>query len=243
MSDPSYTKHELTVLDSPMEVLVFAPEGDGPHPAIVVAQHLPVAHAGLETDPFTLDVGQKLADEGFVAVVPFLFHWWPPEDDMMDKAKAWRDDWNVADLDATFAFAAALPDVDGDNIGVAGHCWGGRIAWMAAASNDRYKAAAMFYGGRIQLGLGPDAEPAISLAGQIACPLLGVFGNDDHNPSPEDVDEIDGALTTARVEHEFHRFDGAGHGFQDFSNPDRYCPQQASEAWTIFFEFMHRHLG
>ena len=59
-----YTKQSAEIGGSPMEILVFVPEGDGPHPGIVVAQHLPVAHMGLERDPFTIDVGDRLAAAG-----------------------------------------------------------------------------------------------------------------------------------------------------------------------------------
>ncbi len=52
-----YTKESAEIDGSPMEILVFAPAGGGPFPGIVVAQHLPVAHMGLEGDPFTIDFG------------------------------------------------------------------------------------------------------------------------------------------------------------------------------------------
>ncbi len=52
-----------------MEILVFEPRGDGPFPGIVVAQHLPIAHTGLENDPFTIDVGERLADAGYACVI------------------------------------------------------------------------------------------------------------------------------------------------------------------------------
>ena len=45
-----YTKHSVEIDGSPMEMLMFVPEGDGPFPSMVVAQHLPVAHTGLERD-------------------------------------------------------------------------------------------------------------------------------------------------------------------------------------------------
>lgn len=237
-----YRKEVLTVHDSAMEALVFEPEGDGPFPGMVVAQHLPVAHAGLETDPFTLDVGERLAAAGYVAVIPFLFHWWPVEQDMMEKAKAWRDDWNIADLDATFEHLSGMTNVRADRIGVVGHCWGGRVAWLAACTNPTYAAAAIFYGGRIKIGLGPDATPAIDMVDRIACPMLGIFGNEDQNPSPDDVDDLDRALEAAGVTHEFHQYDGAGHGFQDFTNDERYRPGQAADAWEKLLAFMDSHL-
>jgi carboxymethylenebutenolidase len=232
----------IDVLGSPMELLVFEPEGDGPFPAVVVAQHLPVAHEGLDKDPFTLNVGERLAAEGYVAVIPFLFHWWPAKDEMMSKVRAWRDDWNIADLNATFEMIANQDNVDNKRIGIMGHCWGGRVAWLGACTNPAYAAAATFYGGRIQLGLGPESTPAIDLVDNLSCPLLGIFGNEDQNPSPEDVVVLDKALTKASIDHEFHQYENAGHGFQDFHNPDRYRPDQAEDAWSKLFEFLDRHL-
>jgi carboxymethylenebutenolidase len=238
-----YRKEEVTVENAAMEILVFEPDGDGPFPAVIVAQHLPVAHAGLETDPFTLDVGERLAAEGYVAVIPFLFYRWPRDEDMMVKAKAWCDDSNLADLDATYEFTSALSAVDPERIGIVGHCWGGRVSFLAACTNPRYAAAAVFYGGRIGIGLGPDSVPPLEMVGQIECPVLGIFGNEDQNPSPDDVVELERALTHADVVHEFHQYDGAGHGFQDFVNEDRYRPDQTADAWQKFFAFMSRHLG
>lgn len=52
-----YRTENIDVLGKVMPTLVFEPEGAGPHPWLVIAQHLPVAHAGLEKDPFTIAVG------------------------------------------------------------------------------------------------------------------------------------------------------------------------------------------
>jgi len=67
--------------------------------------------------------------------------------------------------------------------------------------------------GRADIGVDP-----IELAHRIRCPVLGIFGNEDANPTPVDVDDYEAALAAAAVPREFHRYDGAGHGFQDFSN-------------------------
>ena len=72
-----------------MEILTFTPESDGPHPGVVITQHLPVAHAGLETDSFQIDVGEKLAANGYMAALPYMFHWWPQDEEMGVKRDAW----------------------------------------------------------------------------------------------------------------------------------------------------------
>ena len=225
-----------------MEMLVFEPEGPGPFPGVVVAQHLPVAHEGLEKDPFTIDVGDRLVAAGYAAVIPYVFHWWPPETDVAVKREEFRDDHTVADLDAAYGHLAGMAKVDAARIGIIGHCWGGRVTWIGACNNPDYKAAVMLYGGRIKTGMGPGAVPAIELANRIRCPIMGIFGNEDANPSPEDVNDIEAELTRVGVEHEFHRYDGAGHGFQDFYNPDRFCPEQSDDAWGKLFGFLDRNL-
>ena len=233
---------DLDVDGSPMNTLIFEPEGDGPHPGLVIAQHLPVAHAGLEKDPFTIAVGERYAAAGFACVIPFIFHWWPPEDPVASKRDAFRDDWTLKDLDAAYRHLAAMEGVDAGRIAILGHCWGGRVAWLGASHNPDYRACVVFYGGRVKVSLADGAPPPIERAGQIRCPLLGIFGNDDHGPSPADVDDYEAALREAGVAFEFHRYDGAGHGFQDFSNRERYRSEQSEDAWAKAISFLDEQL-
>ena len=67
-----YRIETLVVNDSPMEVFVFEPEGRGPFPGMVVAQHIPVGHTGLENDTFTLDVGERMAAGNIGTSVHFI---------------------------------------------------------------------------------------------------------------------------------------------------------------------------
>ena len=238
----SYTKQSVDVNGSAMEILVFEPEGDGPVPGIMVAQHLPIAHEGLEKDPFTLDIGERLAAAGYACVIPYMFHWWPSEEDIEVKRAEWRDDRSIADLAAANTVLTSLDRVDADRIGIIGHCWGGRVAWLGACQFPLYKACATLYGGRIKIAMGEDSTPPIELAGQMAGPVIGIFGNDDQNPSPADVDDLDVALTSAGIEHEFPRYDGAGHGFQDFVNKERYREEATEDSRAKVMAFFERNL-
>jgi carboxymethylenebutenolidase len=175
--------------------------------------------------------------------VPFIFHWWPKSADIELKRAQFRDDWTRLDLDAAFELLATQPGVDKERIGIAGHCWGGRVAWLGACTNPRYKAAAVFYGGRVKLVMGEGNPPAIELAPAIRCPVIGFFGNEDTNPTPADVDDYDAALTKAGVEHVFHRYDGAGHAFQSFNNPERYRKEASEDAWSKALAFFAEKLG
>ena len=79
------------------------------------------------------------------------------------------------------------------------------MSWVGAGSNTRYTACAVFYGGRVKLVMGEGNPPAIDLAANITCPVIGFFGNEDQNPSPEDVDDYAEALRKAGVETTFYR--------------------------------------
>jgi carboxymethylenebutenolidase len=237
-----YRSETLTVQNNPMNTLIFEPEGNGPHPGLIIAQHLPVAHAGLEKDPFTIDIGKRYAAAGYVCAIPFIFHWWPEDEDVTVKREGFRDDWTVADLDVTFQYLAGLKNVDEHNIGILGHCWGGRVAWLGACNNPKLKACGVFYGGRVNVAFADGGPAPIELTEKIQCPVLGIFGNDDQNPSPELVNGYEMALKNANIEYAFHRYDGAGHGFQDHTNVDRYRPQQSEDAWEKTIAFLDKNL-
>ena len=237
--------HEVQTVNaggSPMEVFVFEPARPAPRPALILLQHLPVGHTGLENDEFTLKTAERFADNGYVVAVPFLFHWWPKNADLQLKRDESRDDRMVLDLEATMGLLERRPDVAKRAIGAVGHCWGGRVAWLAACHLPQLAGAAMFYGGRVKLPMGEGNPAPISLAPQIRCPMIGFFGSEDQNPPPADVDDYDEALSAAGVRHVFHRYAGAGHAFQSFPTPERYRHDASEDAWGKVLEFFGEHL-
>lgn len=237
-----HTIETVDVQGSPMEVFFFKPGGAGPHPAIILAQHIPVGHTGIENDEFTLKTAERFAENGYVVAAPFIFHWWPKDAGMDIKRNESRDDWTAADLLAACDMLLKRDDVDGNRIGMVGHCWGGRVAWLGACHIPQLRAMAMFYGGNVKIARGEGNTPLIELAGNIRCPVIGFFGNDDSNPAPQDVDDYDAALTAAGVDHVFHRYDGAGHAFQNFPSTDHYREQQSEDAWRKVLEFLAQYL-
>jgi len=112
---------------------------------------------------------------------------------------------------------------------------------LAGARPAAWRTAGVFYGGNIMKPWGEGPAP-FELTKQIACPIVGFFGLEDTNPSPADVDRIDAELTRFGKTHEFHRYEGAGHAFLNFSNAERYRPEPAKDAWAKMLGFLERQL-
>jgi carboxymethylenebutenolidase len=220
-----------------MRIVSEVPHGVAQAPGVVVIMHGP----GL--DRFVEDRVGELARHGYAAAAPDLYHRQPADDvDTMTRVGRLRDDEILADIDAAVAHLRELGELRVTALAVLGFCMGGRITYLAAGARPGvWRAACVFYGGNIMKPWGEGPAP-FELTPQIACPVLGQFGLDDANPSPADVDRIDAELTRLGKPHEFHRYAGAGHAFLNFTNAERYRPDQAREAWQRALEFLARHL-
>lgn len=226
---------ELQIEGKPVKVFAGMPKGDGPHPAFVLCQHAP----GL--DAFTERVIDRLAESGFASMAWDAYH--RTGADHPDRRDKITDAGLITDMRATLAHMAKNPNIDMRRVGIAGHCMGGRTAYLGAASIDAFRCCGVFWGGSIAAPRGHDGPSPLALTNNIQCPVIGFFGNEDANPSPADVDRIDAELTAHKIPHEFHRYDGAGHAFQNFTNTERYRERQAEDAWTKELAFFRRMLS
>ena len=77
---------------------------------------------------------------------------------------------------------------------------------------------------------------------ELRAPLLGLFGNEDAHPSPDQVDELEKLLREAGKTYEFHRYDDAGHAFFSVDRPS-YRVAAAVDGWERIRDFLARHLG
>jgi carboxymethylenebutenolidase len=128
---------------------------------------------------------------------------------------------------------------------VIGHCSGGRQAFLAACSLP-LDAAVDCYGAFVTVeppeSLGLRATPLLPIADRLSCPLLGLFGEEDRYPSPEQTAELEAVLTKHGKTFEFHTFEGAGHAFFAVDRVS-YRPQVAVEGWKYTFTWFDRYLG
>jgi carboxymethylenebutenolidase len=155
-----------------------------------------------------------------------------------------HDDSVVADCEAALSWLKAQPNSNG-KVGIIGSCSGGRHALLAASRIKGFAAVVDLWGGGVVMSqdqLSPARPVApIGYTKDLDAPLLGLFGNDDQSPSPEQVDLHEAELKKFGKTYEFHRYDGASHGFFYYHAP-LYRPQQAMDGWNKVFTFFETHL-
>jgi carboxymethylenebutenolidase len=226
-----------------IQAYVARPEGTGPFPGLVLIHHLP------GWDEFYREFAFRLANHGFTVICPNLYaregHSTP--DDIAAKVRAEGgvpDDQVVADCEAAMRWLKALPTSNG-KVGVLGTCSGGRHAVLVASRVQGFDAVADMWGGGV-VASKDQATPKrpvapVEYTRDLNTPLLGLFGNDDQSPTPADVDAHEKALKEAGKNYEFHRYDGAGHGFFYYDRP-AYRQQQAMDGWAKLFAFLDKNL-
>lgn len=212
---------------------IFAEGRDG-QPGVVVMVHGPGLDHFIETEV------RELAAHGFLAASPDVFHRQPDDGtETMTKVGRLRDAEIIADAREAAAHLRARTDA---KLAILGFCMGGRNAYLlAGAAPELWSAVGVFYGGNIRKGWGEITSPFDRTAA-IAAPMLGIFGDDDPNPSPADVAAIDAELARHGKRHEFHSYAGAGHAFLNFTNSERHRPAQAADAWRKMLAFLDREL-
>lgn len=229
--------------DDPIHAYAVRPKGDGPFPGVVVVHHLP------GWDEFYREVCERLARHGYGVICPDLYcragHGTP--DDVAAKVRAQggvHDDSVIADCEAALSWLRSQPWCSGQ-VGIIGSCSGGRHATLVASRIPGFAAVVDLWGGGVVMAadqLSPARPVApIDYTEQLSTPLLGLFGNDDQSPTPEQVDIHEARLAKFGKEYEFHRYDGAGHGFFYYHTP-LYRPEQAMDGWGKVFDFFSRKL-
>ncbi len=220
------------------------PLGPGPFPGIVAIHHMP------GWDEWYREATRKLAHHGYATLSPNLYfrsgHGTPE-----DVAAAVRaaggvpDDQAVGDIEGAMRFLRSQPYSNG-KVGVWGTCSGGRHAYLAACRLQGFDAVIDCWGGGVVMGeddLTPNRPVApLDYTAGLSCPLLGIFGQDDHSPTPEQVAIQEAALVEHGKEFEFHMYPDAGHGFFYYHRPN-YRQAQAVDGWQKMFAFFETHLG
>ena len=238
----SHERLSVTTGDGECPVHLFTPDsGAGPWPAVIFCMD------GLAIRPALFTMAQRMADGGYVVLLPDLFYRAGPYAPL-DPAEVFAmgnvrealghllgstdNRRAAADAAAFIALIDARDDVAGKAIGVTGYCMGGGIALtIAAAYPDRIAAAASFHGGN----LATDAETSPHrLAPQMKARVYVAGADQDAHYPPEMNARLDAALSEAGVDHRCEIYEGALHGWTMADFPV-YNPEAAARHWRELF--------
>ena len=222
---------------------IARPLGKGPFPGMVLIHHAP------GWDEWYCEATRRFAHHGYLAISHNLYHRAGDgkPDDIAAKVRAEGgvpDAQVIGDTEGAVAWLRAQKDLNG-KVGVIGTCSGGRHTFLFACHTKNINAAADLWGGRVVMKkeeLTPKLPTApIEFTKNLSCPLLGLFGNEDAAPTPEQVNQHEAELKKHGKEYEFHRYDGAGHGFFYYDRPN-YRVEQALDGWKKVWAFFGKHL-
>ena len=229
--------------DDPIRAFLARPMGAGPYPTMVLVHHMP------GWDDWFMETTMKFAHHGYATITPNLYEragHGTPEDvaAMVRNDGGVPDEQVVGDVGGAIKYMKALPNGNGKT-GLWGTCSGGRHEYLAAAQLDGVDALCDLWGGGVVMAA-EDLTPArpkapLDYSEGITAPILGLFGNDDRSPSPEQVDTQEAKLKELSKNYEFHRYDGAGHGFF-YDNRPNYRQEQAVDGWAKVWDFLGRTL-
>jgi len=218
---------ELTAADGHKLAAYKAEPAGKPRGAIVVIQEIfgVNSHIKAQADGY--------AKDGYVAVAPAVFDrlqkgydtgYSQPEIQagiaMMQKL-----DWKNTMADVQAAIDEAKKS---GKVGIVGWCYGGTVAWVAAARTNGLAASVPYYGGGMPNFI--NEKPKV--------PVMAHFGEQDQSPT---LDQSK-AIAKAHPEITAHFYPNAGHGFNCDARGS-YNAEAAKLARTRSLEFFRKHVG
>lgn len=226
--------------DGPMPAYEAAPKGPSKGGVVVVQEAFGVT-THIE------DVARRLADEGWHAVAPALFHRQGSPvfayDDLASVMPA-MGQLNAAGLAVDLGACLDYLDSVGfgsARTGVVGFCMGGTVTFLAATLHP-LGAAVTFYGGGVSEGRF-GLPGLVDLAPKLQTPWLGLFGDLDKGIPVTDVEALRAATDAAPVDTQIVRYPDADHGFHCNDRPAVFNPQAAADAWRRAIGWFEGHIA
>jgi carboxymethylenebutenolidase len=192
-----------------------------------------VIHENMGLNDWARSMADQIAGGGFIAIAPDLLSGMAPNGggtadfptrDGAREAIYKLDSQQVRkDLDAVSDYVSKLAAANG-KVTVAGYCWGGSQCFKLATTNDKIKAAFVFY------GTGPDDISAIK---QVKAPVYGFYGGNDARVNAS-IPKSDSLMKSAGKKYEPLVYEGAGHGFMRAGQDPASTPENARARHEAF---------
>lgn len=206
-----------------MRAFLARPEKGLKFPAVIVI------HENRGLVPHIQDVTRRMAKEGFLAIAPdALSPLGGTPDDVSNVGEMFaklNNEETIKNFVAAVKYLKTNPFSTG-KVGCTGFCWGGAMTNNVAVNAPDLDAAVPYYG---RQPLPEDVE-------KIKAPLMAHYAGTDERINAG-IPAFEEALKKYQKEYQIYIYDGAAHGFNNDSNPERYNEQAAKLAWgrTIAF--------
>lgn len=208
----------------------------GSGPGVIVVQEWWGLDSGIKT------MADRLAEAGFVALAPDLYHGELAEHDEMDKASQLMTELPVdragRDMGGAVDFLADHDATTGDGIGVVGFCMGGMLSFVLASLRpDKIKAAVPFYGF-------PPIDDGPADLSKIEAVIRGHMAENDDFFPPEQAQALQAYLQGLGKDAVLTVHPGTGHAFMAPHNAlGTQDAELAAKIWPEVTSFLHEQLG
>lgn len=211
-----------------MRAFMAHPKAGKKFPAVIVI------HENRGLVPHIQDVTRRMAKEGFLAIAP---------DALTPVGGTPKDVSNVGELfgklnqeDTVKNFVAAVKylktnPLSNGKVGCTGFCWGGGMTNQVAVNAPDLDAAVPYYG----------MQPSEEDVKKIKAPIMAHYAGNDPRIDAG-IPAFEAALKKYGKEYQIFMYQGAGHAFNNDSNPERYNPEAAKLAWSRTIAFFKEKL-
>jgi carboxymethylenebutenolidase len=224
----------------------MTPAGDGPWPGVIFYMDAGGIRAAVR------DMAQRLADDGYVVLLPDLFYRYGPYGPFVPKEVFAGDvrailgplmattgnDKAAEDTAALLAYLDTRRDIAGRKLGAVGFCMGGGMALSAAGTYpDRFAAVASFHGGN----LASDAPTSPHLfAPKFKAEIYIAAAENDRSYPAEMAERFEKALAQSGVRFSTETYPAA-HGWMKPDFPV-YDHAAAERGWSEMLALFARNL-
>ncbi|MCX6254043.1 MAG: dienelactone hydrolase family protein [Bacteroidia bacterium] len=205
------------------------PKAGKKFPAVIII------HENRGLQPHIQNVTRRMAKEGFLALAPdALSPLGGTPDNDPDKAASMIRELNSEQTTKNFVAAVKYlktHPLSTGKVGCTGFCWGGGITNQVAVNSPDLDAAVPYYG----------MQPAAEQVMLIKAPIMAHYAGDDARIN-QGIQAFEEALKKEKKEYQMFIYEGAGHGFNNDSNPERYNEKAAKLAWSRTIGFFKEKL-
>jgi carboxymethylenebutenolidase len=200
-----------------MRAFLARPKKGKKFPAVIVI------HENRGLVPHIQDVTRRMAKEGFLTIAPDALSplGGTPEDitNVGEMFKKLNNEQTIKNFVAAVKYLKTHPLSNG-KVGCTGFCWGGAMTNQVAVNAPDLNAAVPYYG----------RQPSSEDVEKIKAPIMAHYGGNDAGINAG-IPAFEEALKKYKKEYQIFIYEGAGHAFNNDSNPERYNEQAAKLAW------------